>query len=276
MKVTAYNQGESCELAVQAFTFSGGEEQIRIECTWSQAERVEIVAQLTSSKAVMQLLMTVDAVKRLFAIQPRIELVIPYFPYARQDRVCQPGEALAVSVMANLINSLQLDRVTVWDAHSEVTGALLNRLQQVPQVDLLLRHTDLVAQLQQGQLCLVAPDAGASKKVRNTAQQLGGKVEVIQAEKMRDVATGEITHTAIFGDVRGKSVLITDDICDGGRTFIELAKVLRREGAERVLLFVSHGIFSQGLVVFEGLIDAIYCSQSWPAPSQSQVPFQQA
>lgn len=276
MKITAYNQGESCELAIQAFTFSGGEEQVRIECSWPQAERIEIVAQLTSSTAVMQLLMAVDAVKRMFAVQPRIELVIPYFPYARQDRVCQPGEALAASVMANIINGLELDQVTVWDAHSDVTGALIHRLQQVQQVDLLARHTDLIEQLQQGQLCLVAPDAGASKKVRNTAKQLGGEIEVIQAEKMRDVATGDITHTAIFGDVRGKSVLITDDICDGGRTFIELAKVLRSEGAERVLLFVSHGIFSQGLDVFAGLIDGIYCSQSWPAPTPSQVPFQQA
>ena len=68
--------------------------------------------------------------RRLLNEVTPIELVIPYFPYARQDRVCIEGEALGAAVMANFINNLDFAKVTIWDAHSEVSPALLNRVER--------------------------------------------------------------------------------------------------------------------------------------------------
>ena len=107
-----------------------------------------------------------------------------------------------------------------------------------------------------------------NKKTIKISETFNGEPEVIQAQKMRNLKTGEIIKTEILGDVKGKKVLIADDICDGGRTFIELAKVLKNKGAVEVSLFITHGIFSKGLEVFEGLIDAIYTTDSFRAAEE--------
>ena len=208
-------------------------------------------------------MVAVDALKRLTNEETRIELVIPYFPYARQDRVCVEGEALGAAVMANFINSLNFSKVTIWDAHSDVSPALINKVTNIEQISLLTRCEVLSQRLSRGELTLISPDAGASKKTIKISEKFNGVPEVIQAQKVRNLRTGEIIKTEIIGDVKGKSVLIADDICDGGRTFIELAKVLKSHGAVEVSLFITHGIFSKGLDVFEGLIDKIYTTDSF-------------
>ncbi|SHO58871.1 ribose-phosphate diphosphokinase [Vibrio quintilis] len=265
MQVFSYDvDGTKLALSFESFTFSGGEEHIRFsEHDFSRVKKVEVVTRLTDSAAVMQLLMASDALKRLTREQVPVELVMPYFPYARQDRVCVGGEALGASVMATLINQCQFSKVTVWDVHSDVSSALLQRAHHVPQAEFIKSCPELWQQLKQGELLLVAPDAGAGKKTLQIAGACGGAVEVIQAHKVRNLRTGQIEKTEINGQVAGKNVLIADDICDGGRTFIELAKVLKSKGALKISLFVTHGIFSQGLQVFEGVIDEVYTTDSF-------------
>jgi len=80
--------------------------------------------------------------------------------------------------------------------------------------------------------------------------------------KDRDVKTGNITRTSITPIVHGGNAIIVDDICDGGRTFIELAKCLK-PACDKVYLYVTHGIFSKGLDVFDGLIDHIWTANSF-------------
>ena len=165
--------------------------------------------------------------------------------------------------MANFINQLNFSKVTIWDAHSDVSPALLHRVVNIPQLSLLMRCEELCQRLATGELTLISPDAGASKKTIKIAEAFKGEPEVIQAQKIRDLKSGDIISTEIIGDVQGKKVLIADDICDGGRTFIELAKVLRAKGAIEISLFITHGIFSKGVDVFEGLIDTIYTTDSF-------------
>lgn len=265
MKIFSHDSiGNKTQIAFESFTFSGGEEHIRFNpADFVTTVKIEIFERLTDSSKLVKLLIAVDALKRLLNEATSIELVIPYFPYARQDRVCVEGEALGAAVMANFINNLDFAKVTIWDAHSEVSPALLNRVINVEQVDLLKRCGELNQRLSTGELTLISPDAGASKKTIKIAETFNGEPEVIQAQKVRNLKTGEILKTEILGNVEGKKVLITDDICDGGRTFIELAKVLKNKGAVEISLFITHGIFSKGLEVFEGLIDAIYTTDSF-------------
>lgn len=261
--------GNKSLINFDSFTFSGGEEHIRFEkFDSSNAIKIEIFVRLIDSSKLMQLMIAVDALKRLSNGTLPIELITPYFPYARQDRVCVEGEALGAAVMANFINMLEFSKVTIWDAHSDVSPALLNNIENVEQTTLLTKCKDLSDRLATGELTLISPDAGASKKTIKIAEKFNGEPEVIQAQKVRNLKTGEIIKTEILGDVKGKKVLIADDICDGGRTFVELAKELKRNGATEVSLFITHGIFSKGLAVFKGLIESIYTTDSFRQASE--------
>lgn len=214
------------------------------------------------------LILLVDAIKRFYTFNElSIALKLPYLPYARQDRVMVDGESLSVKVVADLINSLNFSAVYCWDIHSNVGVALIDNLM----------HTKLSSCAWQlpryeprDSTVLVSPDAGAEKKVFDFAKD-AGYTSVIRASKVRNVATGKIEKTVLIDEVfhkagqKGKNLLIVDDICDGGRTFIELAKVLNHEynsgyRTERntVKLYVTHGIFSAGVEVFEGYLDKIY------------------
>jgi ribose-phosphate pyrophosphokinase len=118
---------------------------------------------------------------------------------------------------------------------------------------------------------LLSPDAGAEKKVRSVAKKISSpnqSIDVLCASKTRDTRTGEITATEIHGDVKGKDIIILDDICDGGRTFIELAKVLRALNSGNIYLYITHGIFSKGLEVLEESFKHIYCYHTMLQPNQ--------
>ncbi len=252
---------------IESFKFPGGEIQVRLPDVDLDGP-VRLRAWLHDSDAIMALLLSVDAIRRENS-STAIMLELPYLPYARQDRVCQPGEALALRVMADLINGLELDKVVLYDPHSDVAGALINRVEIVPQADLAIEVIDhLCEEEEEEALTIVSPDAGAEKKAltltKRLHQRTGLDYELICASKQRNTATGEITGTTVHGDVAGKTVLIPDDICDGGRTFIELAKVLKKQGAAKVYLYVTHGIFSKGIEVLEPYFDQVFCRFAFP------------
>ena len=114
------------------------------------------------------------------------------------------------------------------------------------------------------ELILLAPDAGALKKTYKIAKTIEYGKEVIFCEKQRNTKTGEITGTKIYTNaIKDKMFIIFDDICDGGRTFIEIAKVLKAQGAKKVILAVSHGIFSKGLEPLFEYIDEVFCTDSF-------------
>lgn len=244
---------------VETRQFPAGECHVRINAS-EISNNTDIFACLAESDDIMQLLLTVDAIRRVKR-DTHINLTIPYFPYARQDRVCNPGEALSVSVMANLINALQCDQVTIYDPHSDVTPALIERCHIINQAE-LIAPSHLAQMIIQRNLSLVSPDTGALRKTEAIAKALSGAnrtLEIFQAQKTREPQTGNITTISITGDVKGKNLIILDDICDGGRTFIELAKILKAKGAQDLYLYITHGIFSNGLSCLKPHFKHIYC-----------------
>jgi ribose-phosphate pyrophosphokinase len=259
------------EIPFEAFTFNGGEPHIKLgELPDDEQEEILIAQRVTSSEAFMQLLLATDALRR--AGFRKISAWLPYFPAARQDRIMMPGEPLSVKVYAQIINAQGYERVMVFDPHSDVTPALLDRAE----VTTSLPFVQKVLQLLDNQsLCLVAPDAGATKKTHKLAQQLGG-MEVVACEKIRDVKTGHLSGFSVFSDdLKGKDCLITDDICDGGGTFLGIADALRKKGAGWVYLAVSHGIFSHGFEKLEAALDGIFTTDSFKDithPAVKQIP----
>ena len=246
-------------IIVEGFNFPAGECQVRLN-NHHLSNEASLLAELFDSNDIMTLLLAIDALRR---INPRIEidLCIPYFPYARQDRVCNKGEALSVKVMADLINGLNCRTVIIVDPHSDVTSALINRCVVKTPADLII-HSRLMTHMVEKNMTLVSPDAGSEKRVRHLARQMaaaGHPTHVVIASKKRDPSTGLISDHQVFGDVTGKTLIIIDDICDGGQTFISLAQSLKKQGAAEIFLYVTHGIFSKGLDELKTYIQHIYC-----------------
>lgn len=110
---------------------------------------------------------------------------------------------------------------------------------------------------------LISPDAGSNKKIYDLAKSIGYDGEIIRCDKLRDIPTGQIIETIVYkNDLGGKDAIIVDDICDGGKTFIELAKVLKEKNVGKIYLVVTHGIFSAGFDSLGEYFDGIYCTNS--------------
>lgn len=241
------------EIDAKSFLFSGGEVHIKLQ---GKAEEVMISARLNNSDDVMKLLLTVDALRRNGS--KNISVLIPYLPYARQDRVMVGGEPLSIKVMCNLINSCGFDKVYIFDVHSEVSLALLDNCELITNSSLakqvLRDHTDYL---------LVSPDAGALKKIYKLAEALQYTSDIVLCNKVRDVSNGNIKQITVDqDDLEGKDCFIIDDICDGGATFIGVAKELKKRNAGKVSLIVSHGIMSHGETELVQWIDHIYTTDS--------------
>ena len=245
---------------VEPHLFNGGELNIQLPDQFGFYDRIEIIANIADAEGIMTLALVQDAIQRL--APTAVALYLGYVPYARQDRICNVGESLAIKVFCNMINAMEFDEVIILDPHSDVTPALLdNCLIRNPE-DILERPLHLQNLLTFKKVSLVAPDAGATKKVEKVSQHFGG-LEIIQGMKKRDVKTGKLSGFEYYGDVEGKDLLIVDDICDGGGTFIGLAKELLKGGANTLSLYVSHGIFSKGLYELDEHFDKIYTTDSF-------------
>jgi ribose-phosphate pyrophosphokinase len=244
------------EIKFQSFTFSGGEPHIKIVPDFDTNRKVTITHRLNSFNDLGLLCVTVDALRRMDV--KIIELFIPYFPAARQDRVMIPGEPLSVKVYADIINAMQLNKVFVFDAHSEVTPALLNNSTVIPNYAFIKEVLNKIGQ----NVKLISPDGGALKKIYKVSEFLGG-VEVVECSKSRDVKTGKLSGFKVYeDDLQGMDCLIVDDICDGGGTFVGLAEELKKKNAGKLYLAVRHGIFNKGFDVLD-CFDKIFTTNSF-------------
>jgi len=244
------------EIKFQSFTFSGGEPHIKIAPDFDANRKVTITHRLNSFNDLGLLCVTVDALRRMDV--KIIDLFIPYFPAARQDRVMIPGEPLSVKVYADIINAMQLNKVFVFDAHSEVTPALLNNSTVIPNYTFIKEVLNRIGE----NVKLISPDGGALKKIYKVSEFLGG-VEVVECSKSRDVKTGKLSGFKVYNDdLQGTDCLIVDDICDGGGTFVGLAEELKKKNAGKLYLAVSHGIFNKGFEVLD-CFDGIFTTNSF-------------
>lgn len=184
-----------------------------------------------------------------------VSLNIPYLLSARSDRKFKSNQSFDLKIVADIINSAKFDAVYILDPHSDVAPALLNNCVPFSAYDGFLSWIPNVTQFWEGKT-LISPDAGAFKKLFKVSETL--KVPMITGSKVRN---GDTIETVFFGDVNGKECVIVDDICDGGRTFEQLGMKLKLSGATKVILLVTHGIFSKGLTLEH--IDEIYTTNSY-------------
>jgi ribose-phosphate pyrophosphokinase len=197
----------------------------------------------------------------------KVHLFVPYFLGSRSDRKFQNGGINYLKqVICPIVNTQKFDSVIVLDPHSDVLEACLNNFVKINNfslVDDALSY--LIGENEEDKIVLVSPDAGAYKKVYDVAKEFKIK-NIITATKIRDMVTGNILRTEIpvLDQHNDLMYVIVDDICDGGRTFVELAKVIK-EGrpTAKVYLVVTHGIFSAGFKTLNEYIDGIFCTNSY-------------
>lgn len=187
-----------------------------------------------------------------------IELILPYFPGARQDRINVTGDQLFTArSIARIINGIDnISKVKILDPHSDVTPALVNDC-RVYGADFALGHEFTFFSSLPPYRGVIAPDAGSDHRAHKVARLM--ELPVHQGYKYRDVKTGALKGF-FLEDLAPGHYLVVDDICDGGGTFVGLAE----EFSPRVTadLYVTHGIFSKDHRPLLDVYGNIYCTDS--------------
>jgi ribose-phosphate pyrophosphokinase len=217
--------------------FPDGESYVRLEAS-VQNEQVAIVH--TTSKPqdsnLMQLAFIANAAKRNGA--KKVTAVVPYLAYARQDRIFLEGENISIETIAAMLKAAGIDQLITINIHAETA------LRKFPFPAKTLTAIPLLAEYFVKKGCkkafALAPDKGAMYIAQQAQQVLRG--EAGSLEKHRDRHTGQTTQTAAHLNVKGKTVIIFDDITSTGGTIVGAAKILREQGAEKVFAACVHGL----------------------------------
>jgi ribose-phosphate pyrophosphokinase len=254
-------------------SFPDGQQTIDITSNYITSPIVEIRSRLNTFRDLELILCATQALRGV-GIKD-IELYIPYIIGGRSDRKFVVGGVNYLKdIIGPIINSQEYSKVTVMDPHSDVTESVLNKFEKIDNINLVRFALSKIDNKDgaQGRTVLISPDAGAYKKIYDVAKYF--KIEkIVTATKIRDLKTGKIIHTDVPIDVYdvGKNFVIIDDICDGGRTFIEIAKGIMERGMlssisnekSKIYLIVTHGIFSAGFTELNKYFDGIFCTNSY-------------
>lgn len=185
-------------------------------------------------------------------------LIIPYLMGGRYDRPMSEGDINPLKIIINTINNLNIEEITLFEPHSDVSIALFNGKVNVAHFD--FENIIINSKLYKYNIAIVFPDAGAHKRY---SKYFKGDYTFLTANKVRDLKTGnlklEVSNPEL---VKDKKVFVVDDLCDGGATFIELAKQLNIHRNDLVLL-VAHGIFSRGVDKLFKYYSEIYTTNSY-------------
>ncbi|MBR2199878.1 MAG: ribose-phosphate pyrophosphokinase [Bacteroidales bacterium] len=217
--------------------YSDGEYQPCLEETVRGAYVFIVQSTFTPADNLMELLLMIDAARRASAY--KIAAVIPYYGFARQDRKDKPRVAIGSKLIANLLTTAGVDRIITMDLHAEQIQGFFD----IP-VDHLAASTIFVPfinSLKLENLVIASPDIGGSKRANKYSHFLG--VPMVICHKYREKAN-EVAEMTIIGDVKGKNVIIVDDIIDTAGTLAKAADLMMDNGALSVRAIITHPILS--------------------------------
>lgn len=255
---------EQSTIRFKTMIFPDGQPHLKIDMSHiARLDRkapLQINTRLANANDLMMVLFAKNTLDYLEFEQ--VELNISYLTAARMDRVMQDGEPFSLKVVANILNLGSFKKIRIFDPHSEVSTAVIDRSYAVTNHEYVKdAMADYFKKNAQTDYCIVSPDAGALKKIHKLAQYLNVE-NVVECMKERDVKTGALlSFKTTVTDLSGQTCFIVDDICDGGGTFAGTAKMLKEKGAVKVILIVSHGIFSKGSSIDQ--VDEIYTTDSF-------------
>lgn len=213
-----------------------------------------------SNHNLMELFIMVDAARRASAQQ--ITAVLPFFGYARQDRKDQPRVPITAKLVANLMTAAGVNRVLAMDLHAaQIQGFFdipVDHLYAAPVLIRYLREKGL-----NENLVVVSPDVGGVKMARAYSEALGADLAIVAKHR---VSATEVEATNVIGDVKGRDVLLVDDITETAGTLTAAARILKEHGAGRIYAGVSHAVLNELALsrLADSAIEELICTDSVP------------
>ncbi|KPU63761.1 ribose-phosphate pyrophosphokinase [Thermococcus sp. EP1] len=242
---------------VEIKTFPDGEKYVRVLGDGEEA----LVIQSTfnpQNEHLIELLLLGDALKEKGF--RHLKAVVPYLAYSRQDRVTKEGESISVRAIMKMIG-LYYDELYVFDLHNPKT------LEFFPGKAVNLSPAKAIAKYFKEKLgngLVLAPDKGALERAKAVADILG--LDFSYFEKKR-ISPTEVQMTPVDVDVKGKNVLIVDDIISTGGTMIKAANILRNRGAGKIFVVATHGVFAEGAIErVSAAVDELAVINTIPTP----------
>jgi ribose-phosphate pyrophosphokinase len=193
-----------------------------------------------SNESIMELLVIIDALKRASA--ERINVVIPYYGYARQDRKASGREPITAKLIADLLTTAGAHRVVTLDLHASQIMGFFNTL-----VDHLFANSvlvDYIQSLELQDLVIVSPDVGGVSRARAFAKKLNQAPLAIVDKRRSPAKKNTVEVFNVIGDVKGKTCILVDDIVDTAGTMSKAAELLIEKGAKDVYACATHAVLS--------------------------------
>ncbi|MDK6302313.1 MULTISPECIES: ribose-phosphate diphosphokinase [Corynebacterium] len=189
----------------------------------------------------MEQLLMIDALKRGSA--KRITAILPFYPYARQDKKHRGREPISARLIADLFKAAGADRLVSVDLHTDqIQGFFDGPVDHMHALPILTKHIKENYNLDN--IVVVSPDAGRVKESEKWANQLGG-APLAFIHKTRDIdVANKVTSNRVVGDVEGRTCVLLDDMIDTGGTIAGAVQVLKNAGAGDVIIATTHGVFS--------------------------------
>jgi ribose-phosphate pyrophosphokinase len=256
------------------FRFSDGEIGLALQESVRGADA--FIVQPTCSPVnenLMELLVIVDAMKRASVF--KVNVVLPYFGYARQDRKAKAREPITAKLVANLIQQAGADRVVTADLHAgQIQGFFDIPVDHLTGIPLLASHFKkiLKPQLQERRVIVVSPDIGGVVRARKFAEQINAELAIVDKRRSYDVAN-QSKVMEIIGDVGGRTAILVDDIIDTGGSIVNAATALMEYGAERVYACAVHGVLSGAAIerIKNSAIEEMVLTDTVPLPPEKRL-----
>ncbi len=253
--------------AAKVTHFSDGEIQVKINESVRGAD-VFIIQPTCEpvNEHLMELLVMVDAVRRASA--RRITAVTPYYGYARQDRKARARDPITAKLVANLITASGARRVITMDLHAgQIQGFFDIPVDHLPGVPLLAQY---FIQQKLDNVVVVSPDLGGVQRARDLAERIGASIAIID-KRRPEPNVAEIMH--IIGDIRGKNVIMIDDIIDTAGTITQGAVALKELGAEDIYACCTHPVLSGPAVdrLADAPIREVLVTNTIPLPESKMI-----
>lgn len=211
----------------------------------------------------MELLIMIDALKRASA--KSIVAILPYFGYCRQDRKDKPRVPITAKLVADLLVKAGATSVMTMDLHAEQIQGFFD----IPVENLYARPlmAKTIEAMRLKDLIVVAPDIGSVKIAKAYAAQLGVDFAIIDKHR---ITSTEVETVTLIGDVKGKDVLLADDMCSTGETLLSAAKACREKGALRVFAAITHGLFVDDALskIEKSSIEAVFVANTIPSANR--------
>ena len=218
--------------------FPDGETFVKIEEN-VRGEDVYVIQSTSppTNHNLMELFIMMDALRRASA--SRITAVLPFYGYARQDRKDQPRVPITAKLVANLLVAAGTNRVLTMDLHAQqIQGFFDIPVDHLYAAPVMYKH---IKEKELPDLVVVTPDVGGIKMAHAYSQMLEAGLAIVA--KRRKSAT-EIVAMTVIGEIRGKTVLLVDDLTETAGTLTAAAKLLKRKGARSIVACVSHALLN--------------------------------